>query len=314
MDKPLALLVAGISSELKAMLAEVVELVPLNKQGDATQFFTDQGAEFEMVVTSAGKGCPNALMEQLPNLKVIFNWGVGYDKVDVEFATSRNVQVTNTPDVLNECVADMAIGMLIFQARSMGEAERFVRRGEWLKNPTPPMGQKVSGKRLGIVGLGRIGLETAKRAKAFSMQIRYHNRHPRGDVEYAYEASILELAKWSDYLMILCPSTSETYRIIDREVLKALGSNGALINIARGAVVDQVALVDLLMSGELGGAALDVYENEPEVPDALMDLPNVLLLPHVGSATFETRTAMAQLVVDNVKAYLDSGNLITPVN
>jgi len=314
MDKPLALLVAGISSELKAMLAEVVELVPLNKQGDETQFLADQGAEFELVVTSAGKGCSNALMELLPNLKVIFNWGVGYDKVDVEFATSRNVQVTNTPDVLNECVADMAIGMLISQARSMGESERFVRRGEWRINPSPPMGQKVSGKCLGVVGLGRIGLEAAKRAEAFSMQIRYHNRYPRDDVEYVYEASIVELAKWSDYLLILCPSTPETYRIIDREVLKALGPKGSLINIARGAVVDQGALVDLLLSGELGGAALDVYEREPEVPEALMDLSNVLLLPHVGSATFETRTAMAQLVVDNVKAYIDSGTLITPVN
>lgn len=314
MDKPKALLVAGISTELKTMLADVVELVPLNKQGDVTRFLADQGATFEMVVTSAGKGCANALMEQLPNLKVIFNWGVGYDKVDVEFANSRNVQVTNTPDVLNECVADMAIGMLISQARCMGEAERFVRRGEWLTNPTPPMGQKVSGKRLGIVGLGRIGLEAAKRAEAFSMQIRYHNRHPRGDVDYAYEASIIELAKWSDYLLLLCPSTPETYQMIDREVLQALGPQSALINIARGAVVDQKALVDLLLSGELGGAALDVFEREPEVPEALMDLPNVLLLPHVGSATFETRTAMAQLVVDNVKAYIESGSLVTPVN
>ncbi|NRP10269.1 Glyoxylate/hydroxypyruvate reductase B [Marinobacterium sp. xm-a-121] len=314
MDKPKALLVAGISAELKGMLAEVVELVPLNKQGDANQFLADQGADFELVVTSAGKGCANALMEQLPNLKVIFNWGVGYDKVDAEFATSRNVYVTNTPDVLNECVADMAIGMLISQARCMGEAERFVRRGEWLSNPTPPMGQKVSGKRLGIVGLGRIGLETAKRAEAFSMQIRYHNRHPREDVDYAYEASIVELAKWSDYLLLLCPSTPETYQMIDREVLQALGPQSSLINIARGAVVDQKALVDLLLSGELGGAALDVFEREPEVPEALMDLPNVLLLPHVGSATFETRTAMAQLVVDNVKAYIESGSLVTPVN
>jgi lactate dehydrogenase-like 2-hydroxyacid dehydrogenase len=314
MNKPKALLVAGISAELKSMLAEVVELVPLNKQGDATQFLAGQGSDFELVVTSAGKGCANALMEQLPNLKVIFNWGVGYDKVDVEFATSRNVQVTNTPDVLNECVADMAIGMLISQARCMGEAERFVRRGEWLTNPTPPMGQKVSGKRLGIVGLGRIGLEAAKRAEAFSMQIRYHNRHPREDVDYVYEASIVELAKWSDYLLLLCPSTPETYQMIDREVLQALGPQSALINIARGAVVDQKALVDLLLSGELGGAALDVFEREPEVPEALMDLPNVLLLPHVGSATFETRTAMAQLVVDNVKAYIESGSLVTPVN
>lgn len=314
MNKPQALLVAGISAQLKNLLSEVVELVPLNKQGDVVQFLADHGSDFELVVTSAGKGCANALMEQLPNLKVIFNWGVGYDKVDVEFASSRHVRVTNTPDVLNECVADMAIGMLIAQARTMGESERFVRRGEWLKNPTPPMGQKVTGKRLGIVGLGRIGLEAAKRAEAFSMQIRYHNRTPREDVNYAYEASILALAEWSDYLLLLCPSTAETYRVIDREVLKALGPKGSLINIARGAVVDQDALVDLLLLGELGGAALDVYENEPEVPEVLMDLPNVLLLPHVGSATFETRTAMAQLVVDNVKAFIESETLLTPVN
>lgn len=314
MDKPKALLVAGISTELKSLLAEVVELVPLNKQGDATRYLSEQGAAFELVITSAGKGCANELMEQLPNLKVIFNWGVGYDKVDVEFATSRNVQVTNTPDVLNECVADMAIGMLIAQARCIGEAERFVRRGEWLTNPTPPMGQKVTGKRLGIVGLGRIGLEAAKRAAAFSMQIKYCNRNPRDDVDYPYESSILELAKWSDYLLLLCPSTPETHQIIDRDVLKALGPKSSLINIARGAVVDQKALVDLLLSGELGGAALDVFENEPEVPKAIMDLPNVLLLPHVGSATSETRTAMAQLVVDNVRAYIESGSLVTPVN
>jgi len=314
MSKHLALLVAGISAELKNMLGPVVDLVPVDKQADRAQFLKTYGKDFEFVVTSAGKGCPNDVIAQLPNLKVIFNWGVGFDKVDVDFAASRSVQVANTPDVLNECVADMAMGMLISQFRLMGEAERFVRRGEWSNNPTPPMGQKVTGKRLGIVGLGRIGLETVKRAEAFSMQIRYHNRGPRDDVDHLYEASIKALATWSDCLLLLCPSTPDTHHLIDREVLTALGPRGSLINIARGSVVDQTALVELLLSGELGGAALDVYEHEPEVPRALMDLPNVVLLPHVGSATYETRTAMAQLVVDNVKSFIDSGHLITPVS
>lgn len=306
--------IAGLAPDLQRDLSQLCDLSVLNKQDNREHFLATRGAEFEVVVTNGGKGCSAELMRQLPNLRIILGWGVGYDKVDLAEATRRGIRVANTPDVLNECVADMAIAMILCQARRLLVSSRALAAGDWAAKGTTPLGTKVSGKRLGIVGLGRIGLETAKRAAAFNMDIRYHNRRPRSDVDYPYEASLEALARWCDYLVLLCPGGPETDGLISAGVLRALGPESVLVNIARGSVVDESALVSALLQGELGGAALDVFANEPNFPEELLALPNVVMFPHIGSATVETREAMSQLVLDNLKAYLAHDELLTPVN
>lgn len=266
----------------------------------------------EIVVTSARFGCNAALIERLPNLRAIVSFGVGYDAIDVAAAQARGIPVSNTPDVLNDCVADLAFGLVIDCARQMSRADRFVRAGEWPSSGLP-LATRVSGKRLGIVGLGRIGEAVAKRSSGFDMQVRYHNRRPVEGSPYGYEASLIEMARWSDFLVLACPGGDATRHLVSREVLDALGPKGILINVSRGSVVDEPALVEALLEGRLGGAGLDVYAHEPKVPQALLDLPNVVLLPHIGSATEETRLAMEELLFANLRAFLECGELLTAV-
>jgi lactate dehydrogenase-like 2-hydroxyacid dehydrogenase len=245
-------------------------------------------------------------------LKVIASFGVGYDTIDVKAATRRGVAVSNTPDVLNDCVADLAFGLLIDVARGLSASDRFVRRGDWLKGAYP-LQTKVSGKRLGIVGLGRIGRVIARRASGFDMDIRYHNRRALNDVVFTYEPSLIELARWSDFLVVASSGGAETNHLISADVIDALGKDGFLVNISRGTVIDERALVDALVNQRIAGAALDVFEHEPKVPMELMSLDNVVLLPHVASATHETRQAMGDLVLENLRCYFRTGKLLTPV-
>jgi lactate dehydrogenase-like 2-hydroxyacid dehydrogenase len=300
-----------LTERFNRSLAAEHEVLTLWKE-DADALLDQHGQRVEVVVTSARFGCTAQLIERLPNLRAIVSFGVGYDSIDVAAARARNILVSNTPEVLNDCVADLAFGMLIDCARQMSRADRFVRAGEWPSGGLP-LGSKVSGKRLGIVGLGRIGEEVAKRSSGFSMQVRYHNRRPVEGSPYGYEASLIELARWSDFLVLTCPGGESTRNLINRDVLDALGTKGTLINVSRGSVVDEPALVDALVQGRLGGAGLDVYVQEPEVPQALRDLPNVVLLPHIGSATEETRLAMEELLVANLRAFLERGELVTAV-
>jgi lactate dehydrogenase-like 2-hydroxyacid dehydrogenase len=220
--------------------------------------------------------------------------------------------VSNTPDVLTDCVADLAFGLLIDVARGLSAADRFVRRGDW-KRGQFPLATRVSGKRLGVLGLGRIGRAVAKRAAGFDMETRYHNRTPLADLAYGYEASLVDLARWADFLVIAAAGGAATRAMVSREVLAALGKKGYLINIARGSVVDEAALVDALVNRRIAGAALDVFADEPNVPPELFALDNVVLLPHIASATRETRQAMADLVLDNLRSYFRAGKLLTPV-
>ena len=266
----------------------------------------------DVVVTSGRFGCTAALIEQLPNLRAIISFGVGYDAIDVADARARDIPVSNAPDVLNDCVADLAFGLVIDTARQMSRADRFVRAGKWLSGGLP-LATQVSGKRLGIVGLGRIGETVAKRSSGFDMEVRYHNRRPVEGSGYGYESDLVELATWSDFLVLTCPGGESTRRLINRSVLDALGSKGILINVSRGSVVDEPALVEALTEGRLGGAGLDVYTHEPKVPQALIDLPNVVLLPHIGSATEETRLAMEELLFANLRAFLERGEVLTAV-
>lgn len=252
------------------------------------------------------------LIAQLPALEVISVMGVGYDGIDVAAAKARNVIVTHTPDVLNDDVADLAIALMLAWARQLPRSDRFVRAGEWTKGPLP-LGRKVSGARLGIVGMGRIGQAIAHRAAAFGMSIAYTARNARSDVPHRYLPTAAALAAQSDFLVVITPGGAGTRKLIDAKVLAALGPHGCLVNVARGSVVDEAALIAALQAGTLGGAALDVFENEPAVPQALRELDSVVLTPHIGSATAQTRRAMAELAFANLDAKLNGRPLLTPV-
>ena len=300
-----------LSERFNQTLAAEHEVLPI-WQVDAERLLAEQAGRIEVVVTSARFGCSAALVQRLPRLRAVCSFGVGYDSIDLEAARARGVLVSNTPDVLNDCVADLAFGLLIDCAREMSRADRFLRAGNWGKQQLP-LGRSVSGKRLGIVGLGRIGAAIARRSSGFDMQVRYHNRRPVPGCEYPFVPSLHELAQWSDFLVLACPGGEGTRHLVDRSVLDALGPSGVLINVSRGSVIDEPALVAALQEKRIGAAGLDVYADEPRVPVALLDMPNVVLLPHIGSATVETRQAMEELLLANLHAFLVRGELLTPV-
>ena len=310
--KPRLLRVGPLMASLEAQLAARFDVHPLWREVDRDAFLAARGGAFGGVVTSARYGADRALIEALPALQVIASIGVGVDAIDLATARSHGVAVSNTPDVLTDCVADFAFGLLIDVARRIAAADRFVRRGDWKHEPFP-LAARVSGKRLGIVGLGRIGRAIARRAEGFSMAVRYHGRHALDDLPYGYEPSLLALADWADFLVLACAGGPSTRHLVSREVLAALGPEGFLVNIARGSVVDEPALVEALLAGRIAGAALDVFDDEPNVPPALLGLDNVVLAPHIASATRETRQAMAEAVVANLESWLDRGVLLTPV-
>ncbi len=295
-------------------LAESYDVIELWKHEDRQAALAKFGPGVTALVTSANMGASADLIAALPDLKAICSWGVGYETIDVEAARQRGVQVSNTPDVLTDCVADLAWGLLVAAARRMGQGERFVRAGRWGQvHGSIPLGMRVSGKKLGVVGLGRIGEAIARRSLGFDMQVRYHNRRQRDDVDYGYAASLTELAEWADFLVVATVGGPSTRHLVGREALRALGPKGIIVNIARGPVIDEAAMVALLASGELGFAALDVFEHEPEVPDFLKTTDQAVVLPHIGSATAETRMDMENLMLDNLAAYFATGNVITPV-
>ncbi|QDG78461.1 2-hydroxyacid dehydrogenase [Labrenzia sp. PHM005] len=254
------------------------------------------------------------LLEKLPNVEIVAGFGVGYDHIDVPACLGQNVMVTHTPDVLNEEVADTAIGLMIMAIRELGQAEQWVREGKWAeRKPYPTTQATVRGRTLGIFGLGRIGKAIAKRAEAFGLDIHYYGRSKQDGVDYTYHASLTELAAACDTLMVVAPGGPATQHAVNAEVLKALGPTGVVINIGRGSVIDETALIAALEDGTIYGAGLDVFEDEPNVPDALLKLPRVTVLPHVGSASQATRDAMALLVADNIKSWFETGKAITPV-
>lgn len=266
-------------------------------------------------VAVVGGGAPAGAeqMDALPDLRAIVNFGVGYDNVDVDEATRRGIVVSNTPDVLTDAVADLAVALVIDVLRGISAADRFVRRGAWAAGESFPLTRDVRGAQVGILGLGRIGVATAERLEACGAVIGYHSRSPK-DVAWGYHDSPVALAQHSDVLVVLTPGGADTEHLVDAEVLDALGAEGFLVNVARGSVVDEEALVAALESGRIAGAGLDVFVDEPHVPQALLDRDDVVLLPHVGSATIQTREAMGRLVLDNVDAWLERGELVTPVN
>lgn len=298
--------------QLEKDLETDYDVTLLRDQSDPMAFLQEHGAAYTALVTSAGTRLPVDVINALPNLKVVSSFGVGYDQLDQAALNSRKIRVGYTPDVLNDCVADLAMGLMIDISRGMGAAERHVRQGKWPAGPFA-LQRRVSGKRLGILGMGRIGEAIAKRAVGFDMDIGYHNRNKRDDTSYSYLDSPSALASWADYLMIAVTGGAGTAKLVNADVLAALGPNGYLINIARGSVIDDDALIAALKSQKIAGAALDVFTDEPNVPPALMDMDNVVLLPHIASATHETRRAMADLVLENLRHYYASGEVRVPV-
>jgi lactate dehydrogenase-like 2-hydroxyacid dehydrogenase len=280
---------------------------------EPAEFLGAHGDEITAVVTSGRTGVDAELMSALPNLGAVVNFGVGYDTTDVDAAAARGVLVSNTPDVLTDCVADTAVGLTIDVMRQFSAADRYVRAGRWPVEGNYPLTRQVSNTRVGIIGLGRIGSAIALRLSAFGCVISYHNRHVVEGSPYSYVGSPLELARGVDVLIVAAAGGSGTQGLVSRSVIEALGADGYLVNIARGSVVDEEALVSALADGRLAGAGLDVFADEPQVPEALLAMDNVVLLPHVASGTEQTRAAMEELTLRNLDSFLESGRLVTPV-
>lgn len=255
-----------------------------------------------------------AFIDSLPALEIIANFGVGYDAVDAAYAGWRGVMVTNTPDVLTDEVADTAVGLLINTVRELPRAETWLRQGRWEREGAYPLTQaSLRARRVGIFGMGRIGLAVARRLEAFGLPVSYHNRRRVEGVGYAFHPSLLELATHVDTLVSVAPGTVSTEKAVNAEVLAALGSEGVFVNVGRGSTVDETALIEALRNGTIRAAGLDVFADEPRVPQALLDLPNACLLPHVASASVHTRRAMANLVVDNLVSWFGERRALTPV-
>jgi lactate dehydrogenase-like 2-hydroxyacid dehydrogenase len=254
-----------------------------------------------------------AFLESLPKLEIVGNFGVGYDGIDLKYAAERGIVVTNTPEVLTEEVADTALGLLLMTVRELSAAERHLRAGKWATEGPWRLSPSLRGRTVGIVGLGRIGKAIARRLDAMKIPVVYYGRHEQKDVPYRYYADLRAMAEAVDVLLVVIPGNASTANLIDATVLKALGPVGILINIGRGIVVDEAALAEALKNGTILSAGLDVFAREPHVPQALIDLPNAVLLPHVGSASLHTRDAMGQLMVDNLKSWFETGKPITPV-
>lgn len=311
MSKPEILVTASVWPRYMDSLLGAFVVHDRTHQQDPAQFATI-APRIRAIATSGEAKVDEGLLAQLPALEMISVFGVGYDGVDVAAARARGVPVTNTPDVLTEEVADLGIALMLSIARRIPHADRFVREGRWPQGPFP-LTRRVSGARLGIVGLGRIGQAVAKRAQAFGMSIAYTARHRRDNSPHAYFPSALALAREVDFLMVITPGGDGTRGMIDAPVLAALGAKAYLINIARGSVIDQPALVHAVTTGVIAGAALDVFADEPNVPAELRAHDNVVLTPHMASGTWETRGAMANLAFANLQAHFAGKPLLTPI-
>ncbi|WP_054019444.1 2-hydroxyacid dehydrogenase [Piscinibacter sakaiensis] len=314
-ERPALLQLLPLTAELDARLdATYARTLAPADPAAREALLAARGGAFQALVTSAAFGVDDGLLARLPALQVVSSFGVGLDRIDRAAAARRGVVVGYTPDVLNDCVADQAFGLLLAVARRLPAADRYVRAGRWDGPPSAgrfPLGRRVSGAKLGIVGLGRIGRTIARRAGGFDMAVRYHSRRAVPDVPWQHEPSLRALAAWCDFLVVITAGGAETRHLIDAAVLDALGPQGFLVNVARGSVVDEAALVQALADGRIAGAGLDVFEHEPQVPEALRAMDHVVLAPHTASATIETRRAMGERVADNLDAWFRERRLVS---
>jgi lactate dehydrogenase-like 2-hydroxyacid dehydrogenase len=280
---------------------------------DREAFLTSRAAARALAVTAPVEPIDEALLARLPNLEIIASFGVGYDHIDAVAAAKRGIIVTNTPDVLNEEVADTALGLLLCTVRELPQAERHVRAGKWLERGYPLSTATLRNRTVGIVGMGRIGQAIARRLEAFGVPVVYHTRRPRPELAYRHYLNLIDMARAVDTLMVIVPGGASTQNMINAEVLDALGPDGILINMARGSVVDEPALIKALKEKRIMAAGLDVFVKEPEVPKELIAMDHVVLFPHLGSASAHTREKMDQLVVDNILAWAAGKPPLTPV-
>lgn len=311
-DKPHLIQVGNVNERMTARLnAEFVVHKWFDVQ-DKDALLAEVGDKVIAISTDGHWGVPDNLFERLANLRVVSSYGVGYDGIDTDAAVRHNVLVAHTPNVLNDEVADTAIMLWLAVSRGLVRADAWVRSGAWESKGAFELTRSIQKRTVGILGMGRIGETIAKRAAAFDAKIVYHSRTSK-PVPYDYYDDLTAMARDCDVLMVITPGGAATRHLVNAEVLEALGPDGILINVARGSVVDEAALVDALQSGKLGAAGLDVFEAEPKVPQALKAMGNVVLLPHVGSATIETRRAMGDLTCDNLSQYLRNGTVITAI-
>lgn len=306
------LVIADLSEFVQTQLDARFRTHKLYQATDPDAMLAEIGPRIRGVAAGAHRNVDADLMDRLPNLEIISNFGVGYDNVDAKSAGARGIIVTNTPDVLSEEVADTAIGLMINTVRELPQAEQFLRAGKWTSGNYPLTQNTLREKRLGIAGLGRIGKAIAKRAESFGLSISYYGRSDQ-KIDYTFHDSLKSLAENVDIIISVLPGGEATSKAYNKDVFKALGPEGTFINIGRGSTVDEEALITALKTGTIRSAGLDVFDHEPHVPEALMALPNAVLLPHVGSASIYTRNAMGQLLVDNHTNWFENGKPLTPV-
>jgi lactate dehydrogenase-like 2-hydroxyacid dehydrogenase len=311
--KPEILLLEAMMPELESKLDAAYTVHRPDAAPDKAAFIAAVAPAVRGIVTGGGIGVSNAVADALPKLEIIAINGVGTDAVDLNRARAHGVRVTNTPDVLTDDVADLGMALMLAASRQIPAGDRFVRDGKWAARESLPLAHKVTGKKLGILGMGRIGRAIGRRAEGFGMQIAYTDIRAFDDLPYRYVATLADLARDSDILIVAASGGAQSRGIVNREVLEALGKDGILVNVARGSVVDEPALVAALQAGTLGGAGLDVFADEPNVPRELVALGHVVLQPHRASATVETRIAMGELVLANLAAHFAGEALLTPV-
>ena len=314
MDKPDILVPRPLMRSILKVLDRDYTTHKLWEMADPEAYLDGVAQKIKGIASGPSARVDARLVDRLPNLQIVANFGVGYDSVDAVHCGARGIVVTNTPDVLTEEVADTALGLLIMTARELSASERYLRAGKWESDgPYPLTRGTLRGRKLGIFGLGRIGKAIARRAEAFGLEIHYHGRRRQDGVAYPYHDSLIELAGACDTLMVVAPGGADTRHAVDGDVMKALGPNGILVNIGRGSVIDEQALISALKEGVILAAGLDVFEYEPNVPAELIALDNAVLLPHVGSASIHTREAMGDLMLGNLATWFKEGRAITPV-
>lgn len=312
--KPELLLIGGTTPRVMEALEAGFTVHKGNEVADWSAFLGEHGAAIVAVATNGHDGLKPEIMAKLPNLRIISCYGVGYDAIDAKAAAARGVLVTHTPNVLNNDVANTAIALMLAVSRRILRDDAYLRAGKWNGFGGAPLTRSMEGARVGILGLGRIGETIARKlSAAFGCDIAYHTRNKRPDSPYRYYSDLVAMARDVDYLIVITPGGASTNKLVNRAVIEALGPEGTLINVARGSVVDEKEVVAALLDGRLGAAGLDVFENEPHVPPDLFPLDNVVLLPHVGSATVETRRAMGDLMVENLVLHFAGKPVKTPV-
>ena len=307
------LLFGTAKPRMREQLEKNFNIIAHSDVADDVAFWSEKASSIEAIAANGHGHLTRELMEKLPNLKIISSFGVGYDSIDAVAAADLGIVVAHTPNVLNADVSNTAIMLMLAVSRSLVADDAYLRAGRWVKEGAAPLRQSMDGRKVGVVGLGRIGLEIGRKLEAFDMDISYHSRSQKDGVSYRYFPNLVEMAKEVDFLVVITPGGATTNKLVNREVMDALGSEGTLINIARGSVIDEAEMVKALQDGRLGAAGLDVYEKEPHVPEALFAMDNVVLLPHVGSATIGTRQAMSDLVVENLDRFFAEGKATSPV-